>query len=374
MRILRSFVPTSMLVLATMFFLPNTGCSDGGSGGSGGSAASGNAGGTGGSGGGSTAIVCEGAPVDADLEGTFAAYGRLAVTLQGQPGGAITICPADQIGESTMLLLLSMHRDPGDPSKLVDVGAVLCEIELPIVTALVGTCDPASQSLVSTQIIVPKTLLDALPSIKTAPVGGSLTGTNFALDRVVLTMGSTKSGDMMPTWDAAASACTASNLGRTNQCEMTCVDDCASLRDDDTDTYPAVTVNVCGTTPDDVKAGVPCNADTPNEPGSTLQGRAFIDMEVNPLLTGSVKSSCELEGTVDSEVLYRLVGSDIYLAGAQIGVTSAIKSLPEFQVDPQQSRFRMVRIDGKYGAPNWNVDVANAAAACATFLQRKNEL
>jgi hypothetical protein len=369
MRTLRSFVPTSAFVLTTMFFLPNTGCSSG-NGGSG----AGAAGGAGGSGGGSTAVVCEGAPAEPDLEGTWAAYGRLAVTLQGQPGGAITICPADQIGESTMLLLLSMHRDPADPTKLVDVGAVLCEIELPVVTALVGTCDPASKSLVSTQIIAPQTLLDALPKVKTAPVAGALTGTDFALDRFVLTVGATKGGDMIPTWDDAASTCTATTLGRTNQCETNCVSDCASLRDDDADTYPGVTVNVCGTTPDDVQAGVPCNADAPNEPGTTLQGRGFIDMEVNPLLTGSAKSSCELEGKVDSEVRYRLVGADIYLAGAQIGVTSAIKSLPAFQVDPTQSRFRMVRIDGKYGAPDWKIDVANASASCTTLLARKNEL
>lgn len=152
------------------------------------------------------------------------------------------------------------------------------------------------------------------------------------------------------------------------------VSDCAALEDHDGDMYPAVTVHICGTTPDDVKSMVSCNAETPNTPGTTLQGRAFIDMEVNPLLTGSAKSSCEVEGTVDSQVLYKLVGADIYLAGAQIGVTSAIKSLPDFQVDPQTSRFRMVRIDGKYGAPNWNVDVASAKAACSTFLARKNEL
>lgn len=372
MRTLRSFVPASALVLITMFILPNAGCSSGN--GNSGSGATGGTGGTGGSGGGSVAITCDGAPAEHDLEGTFAAYGRLAVTLQGQPGGAITICPADQVGESTMLLLMTVHRDPMDATKLVNVGAVLCEIELPVVTALVGTCDPMSKSLVSTQIIAPQTLLDALPKIKTTPVGGTLTGSDFALDRFVLTVGSTKPGDMMPKWDDAAPACTATNLGRTNQCEMTCVADCASLRDDDADTYPGVSVNVCGTTPDDVKAGVKCNAETPNDPGTTLQGRGFIDMEVNPLLTGSAKSSCELEGTVDSQVLYRLVGADIYLAGAQIGVTSAIKSLPAFQVDSAQSRFRMVRIDGKYGAPDWKVDAANASAACSTLLARKNEL
>lgn len=376
MHILRYFAPSSALLLVGLFSLPNAGCSDGnsGSGASGATGGSGGSGAVGGSGGGSTAMVCEGAPAEGDLEGTWAAYGRLAVTLQGQPGGAITICPADQVGESTMLLLVSVHRDAADPTKLVDVGAVLCEIELPIVTALVGTCDPMSQSLVSTQIIAPQSLLDALPSIKTAPVNGTATGGSFALDRFVLTVGSTKGGAMLPSWDDASPSCTATNLGRTNQCEMTCVADCASLRDDDVDTYPGVTVNVCGTTPDDVKSGVPCNADAPNEPGATLQGRAFIDMEVNPLLTGTTKSSCEVEGTVDSEVNYRLTGADIYLAGAQIGVTSAIKSLPAFQVDAKQSRFRMVRVDGKYGAPDWKIDAANASAACKTLLARKNEL
>lgn len=374
MRHFRFTIPTSALVLTMMFILPNSGCSGGGSGAGGSGTTGSSAGGAGGAGGGSNAIVCEGAPADPDLEGTFAAYGRLAVSLQGQPGGAITICPADQIGESTMLLLVSVHKDPMDPTKLVDVGAVLCEIELPVVTALVGTCDPMSKSLVSTQIIAPKTLLDALPDVKTTPVAGSANGSSFSLDRFIMTIGSTKGGAMLPTWNDASSMCTATTLGRTNQCEMTCVDDCAALRDDDADTYPAVTVNVCGTTPDDVKANVTCNADAPNVPGTTLQGRAFIDMEVNPLLTGSAKSSCEVEGTIDSEVLYRLVGADIYLAGAQIGVTSAIKSLPAFQVDPQASRFRMVRIDGKYGAPDWNVDVASPKAACSTLLARKNEL
>ena len=123
-----------------------------------------------------------------------------------------------------------------------------------------------------------------------------------------------------------------------------------------------------------MKSGVACNAESPNVPGTTLQGRGFIDMEVDPLFTGQAKTSCELEGTVDSEVLYNLVGADIYLAGAQIGVTSAIKSLPSFEVDPAASRFRMVRIDGKFGAPDWMVDPAMAKAACATLLARQNEL
>jgi hypothetical protein len=77
---------------------------------------------------------------------------------------------------------------------------------------------------------------------------------------------------------------------------------------------------------------------------------------------------------VDTGVLYNLVGADIYLAGTPISVASAIKSLPMFQVDPAESRFRMVRIDGQYGAPDWGVNTADPAAACATILSRMNEL
>ncbi|MDI1450344.1 hypothetical protein [Polyangium sp. 6x1] len=370
---LRPLALPFLLFTSSLLAASTTGCGDGG----GGSGGAGGSGGSGGSGGGSQTVACDEAPTTLNLSGTWAAYGRLAVTLQGTPGGAITICPADQIGESRMLLLVTMSADIMFPKQLY-VSSVLCSIELPIVTALVGQCDPAAETLVSTQIVAPQTLIDALPGVPVAPVSGSLDGLSpgagFALERFSVTVGSSKAGLSMPAWNDAAAGCGATNLGRTNFCEPTCVDDCAGLRDDDADTYPGVTVEVCGKTPDDVKSGVACNAAEPNVPGTTLQGRGFIDMEVNPLFTGQAKSSCELSGTVDSEVLYNLVGADIYLAGTQIGVTSAIKSLPTFQVEPQDSRFRMVRIDGQFGAPDWNVDASNAAAACATLLARQNEL
>jgi hypothetical protein len=359
------FVLASSLLVAA-------GCGRGG----GSSGADGGAGG--GDGGGAQAVPCDGASAELDLSGTWALQGRLAVTLEGVPGGAINICPSDQIGESTMLLVVTMSRDPADPQKLVNVDAALCAMELPVVTALVGSCDPQSESLVSTQIIVPKTLLGALPNLPTTPVSGALgglsAGASVSVERFTITIGSSKTGADLPSWDPSSGPCTATSLGRTNQCEASCVDDCAGLRDDDADSYPAATVDVCGKTQSDVSSGVPCNAATPDVPGTTLQGRAFVDMEVNPKLDGAAKSACEIEGTIDSDVLYNLVGADIYLAGAQIGVTSALKSLPAFQVHPADSRFRMVRIDGQFGAPDWDVDPAKRAETCATLLSRSNEL
>lgn len=333
--------------------------------------------GSGGAGGGSQEVRCDGAPSELSLAGTWVAFGRLDVTLEGAPGGAITICPAGQMNESTMLLMLTIDQAPG-ATELTNISATLCSIELPVVTALVGDCDETSDSLVSTQIIVPQMLLDALPNIATNTVGGALAGTKDGaevdLDRFVVTVGSTQGGAALPSWDTGTPSCGGTDVGRTNVCEMSCVDACGSLRDDDGDGYPGVTASVCGKTSSDEQSGVACNAEDPNEPGATLQGRAYLDLEVNPQFSGAARSSCEIEGTVDTEVLYNVIGGDIYLGGAPIGVSSAIKSLPMFQVNTANSKFRMVRIDGQYGAPDYGVDPAQPLAACAEILTHVNEL
>lgn len=351
----------------------------GGAGGTGGSTPGTSSSGTGTGGGGTHEIACTGQPADhLALGGTWAAYGQLSVTLQGAPGGAITICPADQVGAATLLVMLTVEQNATDPTKLDKVQATLCSVELPTVTALVGQCDPSSDALVSTQIVAPQTFIDALPKVVAAPSTGTLSdkaaGATLTLGPLDVSVGSSKSGASLPKWDASSAACNMANLGNTNACAMSCVDDCAGLRDDDGDTYPGVTVDVCGYTPDDTQGGVKCNADSPDTPGATLQGKAFIDIEVNPTLHGQAKSSCEMSGTVDTEVLYNVVGADIWLAGAPITVSSAIKSLPGFQVDPTASKFRMVRIDGQYGAPDWQVDPTQPSAACATLNMRVNEL
>jgi hypothetical protein len=248
------------------------------------------------------------------------------------------------------------------------------------VSALVGTCDPKSQSLVYATMVAPQKLIDALPKVVTTAVGGTLdgakSGSGIALERFTVTVGSTKGGDMLPKWDTAGAACSKPTVGHTNACETTCVDDCAALRDDDGDTYPGVTIAVCGLTASDQKNGVPCHVDHPDDPGATLQGKAFLDIQVDPQFSGTAKSSCELVGSVDAstEIRYQIVGTDIWLTGSPLGVDQTIGSLPSFQVDPAASKFRMVRVDGKYGAPDWKLDPQQQSAACAAIDQRVNEL
>ena len=245
------------------------------------------------------------------------------------------------------------------------MSATLCSVTLPTVTALVGTCDPTSQALVSTPITAPPALIAALPKVAAATAKGTLGGTapgaSVTVDPLLVVVGSSASGTSMPSWSTMASGCEAMNIGNTNACDTMCVSDCSALRDDDADGFPGVTVDVCGKTPSDTSGNVKCNAAMPNEAGVTLQGEAFIDIEVNPTFTGTVKSSCEVTGTVGSDILYNVVGADVYLAGAPITVSSAIESLPTFQVYPTQSQFHMVRIDGQYGAPNWSVDPTSRA-------------
>src|SRR5689334_13609304 len=64
-----------------------------------------------GTGGGTHEIACTGAPADLALDGTWVAYGELSVKLQGAPGGAITICPADQVGAATILLMITVQQN-----------------------------------------------------------------------------------------------------------------------------------------------------------------------------------------------------------------------------------------------------------------------
>jgi hypothetical protein len=369
-----SLIVGSLLCGAALASVPSCGDDAGtGAGGAGSTVSSSSSGG----GDGPIAIDCKGAPAELSLTGIWAAYGRLAINMEGAPGGAISICPEDQVGESTLLLLVTVKQDPVDATKIEEARVTLCSIHLPIVTALVGTCDPSSKSLVSTQIVVPETLIKALPKLLTEPFGGALAGTSdgagIDLERFTVTAGTTKSGDAMPKWDVGDPACGGDDIGRT-KCEPTCVDDCAAMRDDEGDQYPGVTVQVCGVTQDDIQKNLLCDPYEPNQPGTTLQGQAFVDLQVDPKFTGTVKNSCEILGSVDTDVLYNVIGADIFLKGGAIGVTSAIQSLPIFNVDPKESKFRMIRIDGQYGAPDWGTNPLDPEAACATLIQRENEL
>ena len=292
-----------------------------------------------------------------DLSGSWAALLDLQLNLSSQQGGTATLCPEQQTDRATIVLALRISHALGSAT-IEAIEPTFCSIQLPALSANVGQCDPASDNKLTVDLLLSEPLLAALPSIPIAKVAGSLdsakAGAAFLSERFVMTAGTRKLGADMPSWLGSAQGCgvTDTSAGRGAQCDQACVDDCAAMLDDDADGRTGVTFHVCGYSADDIKSAVKCKAETPSEAAITIQGPVFMDFQVDPLLQGAALSSCELRGTVDTQVIYHVVGGDIYVANSQIAVLSAMKSLPLFSVDKQQSRFRMVRIDGAHGAPD----------------------
>ena len=347
----------------------------GGAGGQGGSSGGG-AGGMGGSGNtGGTQLMCtEGASLD--VSGTWVGAVRLSVQMDSIAGGAITICPANQVAEASLLMLFDIQQSPTDPGIIDSISSVVCDIALPEVTAIVGACDPNPSNLIKTQLVVPPALQALIPNIQLDPVTGTLSGTTpgstISPQRVSFIAGAT--GQPLPTWDIASSACNNTTSGRTSACDDTCVSDCSVLTDDDADGFPGISLGVCGRSEADETQGVPCNIDDPAEAGVTVQGKAWLNLIVDPLLNGTVDSSCEMSGTADATLVYNIVGADVFLSNGPVGVTVAIQSLPNFTIVPANSPFRMVRIDGANGAPDWGVSLSDRLAACTTAVSRQGEL
>jgi hypothetical protein len=358
-----------VMALTAAWGLGACGSSDSGqaTGGAGGAATGGQSGG--GSGGG-TQLACDD-DGDIDLDGIFALAAKFSFTFGSQPGGAVTICPADQTSEGSFLGLVRLTHQAGS-TQIASAEAVVCTLQLPIISAGVGECDPGTTNLVYAGLEFPQALIDACPL---ATLTSLQPGATFDLQRLTFTIGTDKTGDEMPTWLMDKTGCGMSNLaaGRTALCDPECVSDCAGLVDDDHDGWPGVTVHVCGLTEDDKQQKVPCNAEEPNVPGATIQGRAMLDLQVDPQLKGAAVSSCEVSGNLDAAIRYNVVGADLYVL-SQISVTSAIKSLPVYTVNPSESRFRLARIDGKHGSADWAPDFGDVLSSCKTVIARQNEL
>ncbi|HQP36943.1 MAG TPA: hypothetical protein PLI95_17285, partial [Polyangiaceae bacterium] len=246
---------------------------------------------------------------------------------------------------------------------------------------MVGDCDPTSESLVTVSILPRQQSLAAMPAVPMPSAQGSLAaltpGASLSMtDRFVFRTGSTKEGNAMPAWVKDNAGCGASDIqvGRNGECVEACVDDCSATVDGDGDGKVGVTFDVCGLTPDDVVSKVKCNPDDPASAGTTIQGRVFLDYQTDPLIAGKAKSSCEVTGTFDATTIYHVVGADLYLSNTQISVASALLSLPTYAISPTDSKFRMIRVDGKHGAPDWAIDVGQPGAACSVALQHQNEL
>ena len=348
----------------------------GGEGGQGGIAGAGPGGhgGQGGQGGtgGTHAVACEGQPSALDVGGIWAGRAAMRVGIEGTPGGMVTVCPEEQEGTAELLFVVSMQQNA---TALQDVRALLCDVTLPPVTAVVGACPPGSTGTVTAQIQVPDTLRDRLALLDVSPVTGTLSetaaGSNVTFARLRFTAGASPMVQELPRWNIEDPACDAWDIGRSATCEAACVNDCGSLRDHDLDNYPGVTLDVCGRTQDD--EGKQCPAEDAAE-GVTVQGRAFTVIRVDPELAGVAASSCEINGSVNAGIQYSIVGADVQLAGLPIPVSSVVETLPNLNVRPETSKMRLVRVDGRYGTQQLGLDPADPGAACQMLRDRVNEI
>ena len=345
---------------------------------SGPSGQAGSGGGTGGTGG--SSVACSDTADEVDLGGLYALSARLSFTFASQPGGAVTVCPKDQTSDGYFLGFVKMEHQPGQ-SAVSSVSAVVCTLELPVISAIVGECSPNAPNAVYAGLEFPKALIDAVPTaamaVTTAQLSSPLAGGTLSAGALDFSIGTDEAIATAPSWlmDQPGCGMNDNGPGRSSECEEACVSDCSKLVDDDADGWPGVTVFVCGYTDDDKKKSVPCNAEEPNEAGATIQGRALMNLQVEPLtLTGQAVSSCEVAGTLDAAIAYNVIGADLYLANTQISVTSAIKSLPQYAVNTTASRFRLVRIDGKHGAPDWGPSWSEPLASCRQIIAKQNDL
>ncbi|MBI5532380.1 MAG: hypothetical protein HY898_06680 [Deltaproteobacteria bacterium] len=316
---------------------------------------------------------------DLDLDGVFAIFARLSLTFGSHPGGAVTVCPVDQTSEGTFLALMRVSQAAG--SKSVDkVEALVCTLELPVISAIVGECDPKAQNMVYAGLTFPPALVDAFPATPIAQTQGTiaslLPGGAIDFDRLTFVIGTRETGDAMPGWQMDKPSCGVNDNapGRGPVCDETCVTHCDAVVDDDKDGWAGVTVHVCGYTDEDKKQKVVCNPTEPSKAAATIQGRALLDLQVDPMFKAKAQSSCEMTGNFDAAIRYNVVGADLYLQNTQISVTSAIKSLPLYEVNADLSRFRAVRIDGKHGGYDWKPDFSQPLDTCRTVIARQNEI
>lgn len=288
-----------------------------------------------------------------ELSGTWALRAQYEIALLGKEGGAAGMCPKDQTDKAVLLLALDFQ--PGTEPGKATVSAIACDLTLPSVKAMAGNCIDSPQNTLDIQLKTPESLTKAF-ALSPAVTGGVVMNDNaLTFDQLGFQWGSTAS--TLPTWNGEKAECGDSKnvRGTTKECDTECVSDCTQVKDDDGDGYPAVSVHLCGTTETDRTSQVPCNAENPSDPGVTMQGAVRMVLRTAVTMKGEAASSNAVSGTFSSDTNYSLVGSTTYLSGTLITPTSVHKSLPEFQGVEQNSKWRMIRVDGLHGSANWQL-------------------
>ena len=344
-----------------------------GQGGAGGAGAGGSGPG-GAAGSGPSAAPCQ-KDGDLDLNGVWLLKVSLDVVLKSDADALIQVCPAGQEGASELLLVMQITQSG---AQLGAVSGTVCSFSLPQVKAQAGKCQDNQTGAVTAEVTPSPALAAALPTFTTPPVmgtlGGTANGSTFLPDGFDFVLGSKAGGAQMARW-VTSSSCDDPTmpLGTTMTCEAMCVSDCADAVDQDMDGYPGVSVDVCGYDMGEAQ-GASCHAEDPATAGVLLQGHAALNFQVNPKLSGTADNSCQISGSVVAQIVYDVLGADVRLGGAPLPVRAVIKAIPAFDVVPEKSKFRALRVDGKYGAPDLHLAVGDGQAACQAAQANQNSI
>jgi hypothetical protein len=321
-------------------------------------------------------IPCE-EPDSLSVQGLFGAVLNLVVKIDSA-GTMITICPEEQLAEVQMYVLIKLDQDESDPTKITNAELRVCDLVMPEVTGKVGICNAGETNLVKTVLTVPDALQAHLRNLPPEAVKATLSnlspGAALEIERFDFVAGTT--GDKLPAWDSSVTGCGMldTDVGRGRICSEQCVEGCDLLTDDDSDSFPGVTLSICGRTTEEIEGGVQCDPEQPALSGAALDGKAWVALNIDPEMKGTVTNSCQFNGNVASGVVYTLVGGDVFLEGAPLAVAAAIDNLPSFIVKSAESPFQAVRVDGQHGGPNLNVTWGDADGSCATLLNKRHEL
>ncbi len=321
-------------------------------------------------------VPCE-EPDALSMSGLWSARLNLVADVQSN-GTMLTICPEQQLVEIEMLALLKLDQDPNDATRMSRVELRVCDLVLPTVTSKVGACSVGDTNLAQTVLTVPDALRNQLRNLQPDDVAATLSslaaGAAIDIERFDFIAGTTAA--KLPEWNTSKTGCGIldTSVGRGRICQEACVETCSEMTDDDQDSFPGVTLSLCGRTPDEIDHGVICDAERPALSGATLDGTTWGALKIDPQLAGTVASSCQFGGDVSSSIAYAIVGGDVFLMGAALAVAATIDNQPSFAVRPADSSFAAVRADGQYTAPNLGVTWDDADGSCAALVARRAEL
>ena len=69
---------------------------------------------------------------------------------------------------------------------------------------------------------------------------------------------------------------------------------------------------------------------------------------------------------------YNVIGANVAVASLPLAVDQVIGALPAMTCLKTDSRFEMVRVDGRFGADDWHLDPGDVEGACKVVVDSEN--